>query len=203
MLLTSQTLTSTLRSCFSLRILSFWPLLLILIWALSPIGGQAALRAIESEPDIVVSEYPLISYATSNNLSIFLSSAMNIPANGAELKGSMRASIAAVFTAHDSTLSHANGSSEGFVNSVNQGGGDEQVVKSCRRDLWRNIRIPFLHSLPGYQSSNRFEWLDISQDFIPDTSSLIGVPIRGFPSTKSGNTTFTLQSNYQLLEVRN
>jgi hypothetical protein len=70
-----------------------------------------------------------------------------------------------------------------------------------KRDLWRNVRIPFLHMLSGYDKT-RSDWTTVPKDMISDYSSLIGIPIRGFPATWEGNTTFTIQTNYQTLEVR-
>jgi hypothetical protein len=81
-----------------------------------------------------------------------------------------------------------------------QWGGRVEVVRVARRDLWSNVRIRFLHSLPTYNASS-FHWLDIVSDIIPKHSSLIGIPVRGLPSASSGNLSFVLNTNYQILDV--
>lgn len=64
-----------------------------------------------------------------------------------------------------------------------------------QRDLWRNVRIPFIHPLPGYKAKQE-EWIAIQSNVIPDYSSLIGIPIRGIPSFTSGNASSIIQTSY-------
>jgi hypothetical protein len=106
-----------------------------------------------------------------------------------------------MFTAPDLSLLHANGSSMGFDDAVERVGGAKEAVKMTRRDLWRNVRIPLLQSLPHY-SEMTHDWLSVPAEGIPEYSSLIGVPIRGLPSAHEGNITFNIQTNYQALEVK-
>ena len=145
-------------------------------------------------------EYPLMSYPV-NNIYASAGDLFDSASGGATLLSGFRAQVGAVFFAQDLVLLNANGSSNGFDAAVESAGGEEQVLKITRRDLWRNVRIPFLHLLPAYSDSNRNDWTEVPSNVLPQYSSLIGVPIRGFPSAQSGNTTFTVQSNYQVLAV--
>jgi hypothetical protein len=199
-LFTSQTLVTTLRGCFTFRIMSFWPVILIVVWSLSPAGGQGALRAIQLQENTTMTGYPLSSYP-SNNLITFRNATFGYGDAGARsLINQYHALGWAVFSAQDINLLHANGSSNNFEDAVQRASGSAEAVRMTQRDLWRNVRIPFLHLLPGFGSEND-EWIEIHPETIPAYSSLIGVPIRGFPSAASGNITFTIQTNYQTLDV--
>jgi hypothetical protein len=73
---------------------------------------------------------------------------------GATLMNQFQALLGAVFTAQDIGLDHSNGSSINFESAVLVVGGRVEVVRIARRDLWRNVRIRFLHSLPTYNASS-------------------------------------------------
>jgi hypothetical protein len=90
----------------------------------------------------------------------------------------------AAFISQDLRLHHAN----------------RGAVRITQRDLWRNVRIPFIHSLPAYKSE-QLEWISIQSNTIPDYSSLIGVPIRGFPARRSGNASSVVETSYQTVIV--
>jgi hypothetical protein len=146
------------------------------------------------------SDVPLISYP-NNDLSVFGGGPLNSGASGgATLMNQFRAPIGAVFSAQDMGLLHSNGTSTGFEQAVLGVGGQDEAVRITQRDLWRNVRIPFLHSLPKGEALSS-DWAEVSPDLIPDHSSLIGVPIRGFPPALSGNMTFVSPTNYQTLKV--
>jgi hypothetical protein len=197
----SQTLVSTLRACFLLRILSLWPLLLILVWSFSPVGGQGALRAMDLRKNTTTVEYHLASYP-KNDLSSYLREALFDSASGqASLVSQFHALVGAAFSAQDIGLLQANGSSRDFSKAVQRAGGASEAVRLTKRDLWRNVRIPLLHMLPEYREETR-NWVEVPSNMIPEYSSMIGVPVRGFPSTKAANTSFMIQTNYQTLKVR-
>jgi hypothetical protein len=129
----SQKFMSTLRGCFSLRILCVWSTLLISIWALSPVGGQAALRAMELLPDTVIIEHPMTPYP-GNNILVYTSIACNYEASGgSSMINQFKAPVGAVFTAQNLGLLHANGSSEDFEDALYRAGSHEQAVRICRR----------------------------------------------------------------------
>jgi hypothetical protein len=112
-----------------------------------------------------------------------------------------RALNGAAFSAQDTGLLHANGSSAQFDDAVQRAGGALEAARLTRRDLWRNVRIPFLHSLPSSPNSE-FDWIDVPSDTVHDYASLIGIPVRGIPTAKRGNATFIIQPFYQILQVK-
>lgn len=54
-ILVSRSLGSAFFSLLSLRIFSLWTPVILLLWGLSPLGGQSALRVVSSEADNVES----------------------------------------------------------------------------------------------------------------------------------------------------
>jgi hypothetical protein len=182
-----------------LRIFSFWPILLILVWSLSPVGGQGALRAMDLKQNTTTMEYHLSSYP-KNNLSVFANTLFNNH-DSFGATNQYQALRSAVFSAQDISLLQTNGSSNGFSRAVQNAGGASEAVRVTKRDLWRNVRVPFLHRLPKYDKDT-IDWIGVPSDIVLDYSSLIGVPIRGYPSIKAANTSFVIQTNYHTLEVR-
>lgn len=146
-------------------------------------------------------EYHLASYP-KNDLSSYLREGLFDSASGqASLVSEFHALVGAAFSAQDIGLLQANGSSRDFSKTVQRAGGVSEAVRLTKRDLWRNVRIPLLHMLPEYQEETR-NWVEVPSNMIPEYSSMIGVPVRGFPSTKAANTSFMIQTNYQTLKVR-
>jgi hypothetical protein len=182
-----------------LRICSVWPILLILVWSLSPVGGQGALRAINLRKNTTIVEYRLASYPKSD-LSAHLNGLFDSRSGQASDLNQYRALVGAVFSALDIGLMQANGSSNEFERAVQRAGGEEETVRITKRDLWRNVRVPLIHMLPTYDQDVT-DWIEVPPDAIPEYSSLIGTPIRGYPSAKAANTSFVVQTNYQTLKV--
>jgi hypothetical protein len=119
------------------------------MWSLSPIGGQGALRALSLGENAMSHEYPIMSYP-KNNLSAFEGGPFNSGASGgASLINQFRAPIGAVFSTQDIALLHSSNASQAFESTVQRLGGMQEAIKSTQRDLWRNVRIPFLHTLDG------------------------------------------------------
>ncbi|KAH7394396.1 hypothetical protein BKA66DRAFT_299245 [Pyrenochaeta sp. MPI-SDFR-AT-0127] len=194
----SQTLVSAFRGGLTFRFFTWLSLGLTVVWSLSPIGGQGALRALELRENRTTYEYPIASFPHTN-LSVFTPGPFEGSSTPAYLLNQFRALNGAVFSAQDVGLLHANGSSPNFESAVQRAGGAMEAVKSTRRDLWRNVRIPFLHSF-SKGAETELGWVDVPSDTIPDYSSLIGVPVRGLPRVQRGNTTFMISSFYQTLE---
>jgi hypothetical protein len=173
---------------------------LFLVWSLSPIGGQGALRATTLSTNVRTRDLTLSSYPFSN-LSAYTHNIFESGDSGSlTMINRYVAPAQAAFATQDLGLHHANQSSNGFTAAVKQAGGLEEAVRITQRDLWRNVRIPFLHSLPGYNEKEN-EWISVQNDIIPDYSSLIGVPIRGLLALKSGNASFIIGTNYQTVMV--
>ncbi|KAF1935284.1 hypothetical protein EJ02DRAFT_361858, partial [Clathrospora elynae] len=200
-LLSSQTLVSTLRQCFALRIVGIWPALLVILWSLSPAGGQGALRALTSRQNTTTIELKYASYPT-NSLSFYLTGPFENDPSPDLMLLQFRAPIHAAFYGQDVSLLQANTSSPQFADAISRVGGPPEALKITRRDLWRNVRIPMLHTLPQFVQGAS-DWIIVPTDKIAEYSSLIGVPIRGFTPSLDGNTTLTISTNYQALECNN
>jgi len=143
-----------------------------------------------------MSSYPI------NNLSAFSNGPFESGSGQMSLMNQFRAPINAVFSAQDVGLMQANVSGNtDFIASVARAGYITEALKMTQRDLWRNVRIPLLHSLPNHTEGS-FDWTSVPRDQIPDYSSLIGMAIRGIPSVVEGKATFVVQTNYQTLKVR-
>lgn len=195
----SQTFVSTLRGCVCLRIFSLWIFVVAAVWALSPAGGQGVLRAVKLQEHRHSSEIRIQSYPINNvSYSEGTFDGANVLSS---LYNTWTAVSGAAILGPDVQLIHSNGSSIGFQEAVARAGGDAVAIASTQSDLWRNVRIPFLHLLPGYHEERPFEWVDVPSDTIPPYESLVGIPIRGMRSTASGNTSMTISSNYQQLSV--
>jgi hypothetical protein len=133
-------------------------------------------------------EYHLASYP-KNDLSSYLREGLFDSASGqASVVSEFHALVGAAFSAQDIGLLQANGSSSDFSKTVQRAGGVSEAVR-------------LLHMLPEYQEETR-NWVEVPLNMIPEYSSMIGVPVRGFPSTKAANTSFMIQTNYQTLKVR-
>ncbi|KAL4725720.1 hypothetical protein ACLX1H_007872 [Fusarium chlamydosporum] len=91
---------------------------------------------------------------------------------------------------------HANGSSPNFRESLEQVGGPDEARRLCKQDVWGNVRLPYLHMLSGYNSSDHYSWVYVPNNTIPPYESLVGIPIRGVPSIRAGNATMMVQSSY-------
>ncbi|KAF4465714.1 hypothetical protein FALBO_7443 [Fusarium albosuccineum] len=198
-LLGSQTLMSTLTNAFALRILSFWVVLLCSLWALSPVGGQAVLRAVHVTSNIEVRDYDLV-YSPAADIGIPFNRLLWESAGAYSSIGIRRAVFGAALCAPNSLGQAANGSSEFFNESMRQIGGTVTASLLARTDLWGNVRVPQLASLPGYSSTKPHKWVDVPTDQLVTYESLIGIPFRGLPVESPGNFTVQISATYVTLE---
>ncbi|KAF4958029.1 hypothetical protein FSARC_11125, partial [Fusarium sarcochroum] len=196
-LLGSLTMTSTLKLLFWVRLVSFWSPILILAWVLSPLGGQSVLRAVSIHADVISSDFPIISYPSTN----FTSGFNKLPVLYA-LPYSLRTVLGAAFSSTATRLIFANGSSPNFSDSLKQVGGPDEARRMTQQDIWGNVRVPFLHMLDGYDPSDPHSWVDVPNNAIPPYESLVGLPIRGVPPTQAGNASMMIQSSYISLSCK-
>ncbi|KAH6955855.1 hypothetical protein BKA56DRAFT_663254 [Ilyonectria sp. MPI-CAGE-AT-0026] len=190
-LLGSVTMTNTLKLLFWVRLVSFWTPILVFSWILSPLGGQSVLRAVALNADTISSDFSIISYPASN----FTAKFDMLPTLYA-LPFGMRTVSSAAFSSSASRLMLANGSSPNFNDSLEQVGGPDQALRLAQQDIWGNVRIPFVHMLDGYNSSDPHTWVNVPSDVIPPYESIVGVPVRGIPGTRAGNGSMMVQSSY-------
>ncbi|TVY76684.1 hypothetical protein Focb16_v007936 [Fusarium oxysporum f. sp. cubense] len=111
----------------------------------------------------------------------------------------MRTVLTASFSTQDVLVSHANTSSPHYNDIITDLGGKWEASCRGRRDLWRNIRIPFLELLPAYDASDPHTWISVPEDEIVPYASLIGLPIRGGSFERPGNSTMAVHFHYQTL----
>lgn len=203
-LLTSQTTAAAMKNLVMLGPIQIWTICVVLVWSLSPLGGQAAVRSLHLHPNVATTETPVLHYLGGNisDLNLFYNSTgdMGIFMSGsgkAQLISEMRAIVAASFLTTDAAVTHANGSSVKFDTVVESLGGRQPAARLAQRDLWRNVRIPFMQLLPDYNAENPNAWIEVPSDEIVSPASLIGVPVRGGSFNRAGNSTFLVNSRYQ------
>ncbi|XEU97375.1 hypothetical protein FSHL1_002661 [Fusarium sambucinum] len=196
-LLGSLTLTNTLKSFFWVKLFSFWSPVLMLAWTLSPLGGQSVLRAVALQAETASFDFPTISYPSTN----FSAGFDRLPALYA-LPFGLRTIFGAAFSSSATRLMHVNGSSPNFTESLEQVGGPDEARRLCKQDVWGNVRLPYLHLLDGYDSNKPQKWVYVPNDTIPPYESLVGIPIRGVPTMRAGNSTMMVQSSYISLSCK-
>ncbi|KAJ4152463.1 hypothetical protein NW754_004259 [Fusarium falciforme] len=94
----------------------------------------------------------------------------------------------------------ANGSSPNFDAVIERLGGAVVASAGARLDLWGNVRVPEVTSLPGYRSSDPHSWIDVPTVQLVNYESLVGIPLRGMPTDSPGNLTLELSAAYLALE---
>ncbi|UPK91683.1 hypothetical protein LCI18_002618 [Fusarium solani-melongenae] len=208
-LLTSQTTVAVLKNIFMLRHITAWSIGIAFVWCLSPLGGQAAVRSLQLQPNSIATEVPALYYLGSNisDFNIFYGGSDDLGVfSGSSVRSSLiadfRSAIVASFYTPDTLVSHANGSTDGFESAVAGLGGTSQAARMGQRDLWRNVRIPFLELLPGYDPDDPSAWVSVPTNMVVPYASLIGIPIRGGSFNRTGNSTLTAHAHYQTLSCK-
>ncbi|KAF2802542.1 uncharacterized protein BDZ99DRAFT_401589, partial [Mytilinidion resinicola] len=157
-----QSMFAALERFIGLKALSFIGLPLTLVWFLSPLGGQAALRLLHTSRETI---------QTSGNVSYvepdaFLDSFLM----GASDMNSARSTYTSI-----------------FLSSLLSSG----KYQDTPMDLWGNVKVPPLTSLPDTDLVDGWRLIDRSTN-ATTYSSLIGVPIANISAT--GTTEFNFQS---------
>ena len=146
-LLGSRAIGSTLVTQLRLKSFNLNGLLLILLWMLSPFGGQASLRipSLRSSPSISPIPVAYVDYDSRYN--------MYTPGSW---WSSYIESVRAIY-------------STALI--------DPESIKQSPRDSWGNLKIPVLEALGDYDPTNTSRWLPVSSASNPTYSSLIGLPL--------------------------
>ncbi|KPA41667.1 hypothetical protein FLAG1_05421 [Fusarium langsethiae] len=199
-LLGSQTLVSTIKTAFVLRMMSLWTLVLFLLWTFSPLGGQAVLRTIQttlytSSQNHEASYVPAADIGLPLNYGIWESASSK-----ANHLGRILPMFGAALSAPNALAQASNGSSTNFDAVIQDLGGVDVASNNARVDLWGNVRVPEITQLPDYDSSNPYKWIKVPSDQLVTYESLIGIPIRGIPSNSAGNFTLQASASYMALE---
>ncbi|RSM07173.1 hypothetical protein CDV31_008725 [Fusarium ambrosium] len=209
-LLTSQTTVAALKNLFTIRHIPAWSIGIALVWCLSPLGGQAAVRSLHLQPISSVTEVPALYYLGSNisdynffyngtggDTGVFVGASTM-----ASFISDFRSAILTSFYMPDTLVSHANGSTDGFDSAIAALGGTLQAARLGQRDLWRNVRIPFLELLLGYNPDDPSSWVPVPSDMVVPYASFLGIPIRGGSFNRAGNSTLTVHAHYQTLSCK-
>ncbi|KAF9530407.1 hypothetical protein CPB83DRAFT_850871 [Crepidotus variabilis] len=133
-LLTSRTVFGAFTAMFTLQSIHLLTPLLIILWALSPLGGQASLRIIGTEPDFTSSpnNFSYLAFASSfsNEGQTSASAELLIP-------------IDAAFTG-------------ALISSASS--------KKSHQDPYGNIRIPIYDKLPSARPTSGKDWRNVPSD---------------------------------------
>ncbi|KAH7270944.1 hypothetical protein B0J15DRAFT_575843 [Fusarium solani] len=199
-LLGSQTLTNTLKSPFLIRLVSPWTLFLIILWSISPLGGQAVLRTIYTASHAESQKYDLM-YSPAATVGPPLNYGLwESASTRSTTLGKIVPMFGAALSAPSALGQAANGSSPNFDAVIERLGGAVVASAGARADLWGNVRVPEITSLPGYRSNDPHNWIDVPTDQLVDYESLVGIPLRGMPTEPPGNLTLDLSAAYLALE---
>ncbi len=163
----SQNLLSAFERAILLPGLGFLSIVVMLLWALSPVGGQSALR--------VLSRKSLSSWDTII-IYYFNNTAVSEDEGAWESKTSFRRqenSINAIFAASITSLERVKG-----------------------RDIWGNVKIPVLQYVHSYiVDQSKDGWYDFDENnYDSSYSSLIGIVVSGL--RKGMETNFVIESFY-------
>lgn len=189
-----------MKGFYNLHYFPVWTILLLILWAFSPIGGQAALNSIRLERVLNHSERSLMYFPApllnSTAVSDFTS------ASGlSDGKAIVRLLLGTALSSPSALGLFSNGSSPSFNDTISRFGIAE-AVQASQRDAWGSFRVPVIDLLPGYDANNPHEWVTVPSEEIVGYESLVGLPVRGLPSNSVGNMSFIVPTMYTKLEVR-
>jgi hypothetical protein len=174
MLFASRTLWGTIESLFSLRRLTAVGIQLLLVWSLSPLGGQATLRALQRSVAVTRNQTEL-RYLYTGPYAAYLVPNVSVVERPVDV---------------DIFLSELGAPFFRKI-SARDAWGNVRVP-----------RLEMLPALSEGNSSSHQQWLPVEGISQPEHfSSLTGIPIVGLPgSTASLTTDFTIEVSYMSLD---
>lgn len=196
-LMASQTVISSFVSPFLLRYYGIPVAILLLLWPFSPVGSQAILRIIGAKDNTVfmADASPPIPYIKP---SLFVE--MNFTNRGeAGLQDVIASLLGSSLYSPEAGLQNMNGTLADF---------DDRAARLRTQfsrfgaDMWGNVRIPKLESLPGYDPSHPENWVDVQyRSQLINYASLVGVRAERFPENITGNVSWTMGASYHQFSV--
>lgn len=159
------------------------------------------LRSVESAIHKQSRDFHLTYYPSTNILAVLNYSPFIGTSSTQSARKDLHRVVDAAISSNDAAVLFSKGISSGFDAAIARLGGESQAAESARVDLWGNVRIPFLHLLPGYTDDDRSRWVEVPQTDIAPYSSLIGHTIRKVPLSSIGNVSTSLQTVYHTLSV--
>jgi len=194
-LMLSQTVFGTVRAVFLLRVLSPCAIILLALWSISPLGSQASFRGVYMQENLYTGVLDIpISHAPTGYFRE--SSTLKFQANNLSRMGITRYPSAIYLPEAYTQYSNGTGAQFNAKSSFLEG-----QYGSLGEDVWRNVRIPHIFSLPGYDDSRMDEWLAVPDDQIVNFTSLIGIPFGSRPRNLIGNTSFVMNSSHHEFQV--
>jgi hypothetical protein len=169
-LLRSSSIFNAFVNPTELQHLSLISVLLICVWSLSAIGGQASLRIIYKSNHASVDSVPLRYMDTGPAGLVYTGENILIALDG-ELSPTIP-------TSYDAALMQS------------------LQAKLVPEDSWGNVKIPRIESLDS-STADPDNWIPFSGGTVESYSPLIGLPIVGLPDTGLAN--FTVESSYVTL----
>jgi len=186
-LLDSRTIGDTLVTLAKLRTINLSGILLVLLWAFSPLGGQASLRiaSVETFPWPSNATFSYIDFDTI--YSMYTGSSWWI------------ANIDIVKAIYSTSLISSN------------------TVRQSPQDAWKNLKVPAIELLNPPKNTSMWVPIPPTDEVVGDLydniySSLVGIPIASNDTayndpvtgtTKASNATYRLETQYMYLHCQN
>jgi hypothetical protein len=165
----SQSVGGTVESQLLMRRMTIVGVNLLFLWSLSPLGGQASLRLLETTTKTAQSFTPLRYLSTGPGSTAW-------------------AMTSGTYVETDGGLTQV----EGMYAAALLG---SRQAKEGPEDAWGNVKIPYMdHSGIPWNSSET--WKSVSNELRPpeDYFSLVGIPVIGRPMDKDG--VFNLETSH-------
>jgi hypothetical protein len=167
----SQSFVATLITAVTLRGTAFLTILLVVTWALSPLGGQASFRSFYWQGNMTETTivYPYLSANNTDNVVAASSDRVTYLAQANALFS------AVLIGTRDSTDSPM--------------------------DVWGNVKIPSLAAVAKTRKADPDGWFELGSKGVNTTeySSLIGLPV-GMGEATNASTRFSLETSYWTLD---
>ncbi|KAK6503097.1 hypothetical protein TWF481_008131 [Arthrobotrys musiformis] len=138
---------------YFIRAYNWLSILLLSLWAISPLGGQASLRLLSTRP-VTVRTAHSVRFLSPTNVSSYLST-------GGRNYGTWRVQAESLYTA----------------SLLGTGASKYRTL-----DPWDNVRVPYIEELERQTPEPGLDgWYDVTNQNVT-YSSLLGIPIRGLAS---------------------
>ncbi|KAK5100265.1 hypothetical protein LTR70_001747 [Exophiala xenobiotica] len=163
----SQNLLAAFERAILLPGLGILSIGVVFLWALSPVGGQSALRVLGQGQSSTLNMTTIYYFNNTGDAnSGAFAGAANLAYYGVPLNAAFQATLSSLQRVKDS-------------------------------DIWGNVKIPVLHYMPTYTAARQDKdgWYDFNaNDYDSPYSALNGIVVSGL---KDGlDTNFTMESNY-------
>ena len=184
---------------FTWSIFQYSSLVLLVLWAFNPLGSQASFRGIYLT-DTVGHGTGKISYYDPNiTVQVALS---NFAGGSTRANPMIRGLYSAALYDVMSNIQYVDNDNTTFIETIMTLGGHQAAGVQAATDAWGNVRIPNIEYLDQYDPSHPHEWIQVPwRDQLQNYSSLVGDRFDGLDRSFTGNTTFSMTSSYQHLNV--